>query len=155
MTTPGRSVDGDGTNGDMRPSRLHRSAHLSTFAHLGAVYVFHDLYGYLLEMSPDIVELIDAFAGGADTDAVLQRFAGAFGGADAGQFVDVLLQQACLVEPDEDERAALWPMVVVKGRWNVWRRLGDRVTLWTAWGDAPVRAIELDAIDTAIWDDID
>jgi hypothetical protein len=139
----------------MRPSRLHRSAHLSTFAHLGAVYLVHDLYGYLLEMSPDIVELIHAFEGGADTAAVLARFAGSFGDADAGQFVDVLFQHACLVEPDDDERAALWPFVAVKGRWNVWRRVGDRVTLWTAWGDRPVTRVELDEIDTAIWDDID
>jgi SAM-dependent methyltransferase len=139
----------------MRPSRLHRSAHLSTFAHLGAVYLFHDLYGYLLEMSPDIVELIDAFEGGADTAAVLTRFAGTFGDADPGQFVDVLYQHACLVEPGDDERAALWPMVAVKGRWIVWRRVGDRVTLWTAWGERPVTRIDLDEVDTAIWDDID
>jgi len=36
------------------PPRLRRSRHLSWFAHMGAVYLFHDLYGYLMEMSPDI-----------------------------------------------------------------------------------------------------
>jgi SAM-dependent methyltransferase len=139
----------------MRSSRLSRSAHLSTFAHMGAVFVFHDLYGYLLEMSPDIVDLIDAFTGGADVAAVAKRFEGSFGDADPGQMIDVLMAHAVLVPVGEDERAGMWPMVAVKGRWNAWRRAGDRVTLWTAWGDRPVQRIELDAIDTAIWDDID
>jgi len=139
----------------MAPARLVRSAHLSTFAHMGAVYVFHDLYGYLLEMSPDIVELIDAFAAGAEVAAVTRRFAGAFGEADPAQFVDVLVAHAVLVEPGDDERAPLWTMVPVKGRWNVWRRRGDRVTVWTAWGDRPVARIELDADQTATWDAFD
>jgi SAM-dependent methyltransferase len=137
------------------PKRLRRSSYLSTFAHLGAVYLFHDLYGYLMQMSPDVLAVVDAFEGGADTDAVAARFAGAFEGASAEQFIPVFFQHACLVEPDEDEREALWPMVAIKGKWNVWRRQGDRVTLWTAWGDGPVRRIELDEADTRIWDDLD
>jgi SAM-dependent methyltransferase len=137
------------------PPRLRRSAHLSTFAHMGAVYLFHDLYGYLMEMSADVLEVVDAFGDGAATDDVVARFDGRFDGASPRQFVDVFYQHACLVEPDEDELAALWPMVAVKGRWNAWRRHGDRVTLWTAWGDAPIRRVELDAADTAIWDALD
>jgi SAM-dependent methyltransferase len=138
------------------PNRLRRSAHLSTFAHMGAVYLFHDLYGFLMEMSPDILGVLDAFEGGADVDAVCARFAGDFQGQSPRQFVEVFLQHACLVDvEDPDELAPLWPMVAIKGKWNVWRRQGDRVTLWTAWGDAPVRRVELDEADTKIWDDID
>ena len=39
------------------PARLRRSHHLSWFTHMGAVYLFHDLYGYLMEMSPDIADI--------------------------------------------------------------------------------------------------
>ena len=137
------------------PKRLQRSANLSTFAHMGAVYLFHDLYGYLMQMSPDVLAVVDGFAGGADTADVVARFAGAFEGQSPQQFVDIFYQHACLVEPGETETDALWPLVAIKGKWNVWRRVGDRVTLWTAWGDAPVRQIALDEADTRIWDDID
>jgi SAM-dependent methyltransferase len=136
-------------------ARLRRSDHVSTFAHMGAVYLFHDLYGYLLQMSPDVLAVLDAFAGGADDAAVVARFDGAFDGASPQQFVEVFAQHACLLAEGEDEHDALWPMVAIKGRWNVWRRRGDRLTLWTAWGDAPVRRIELDEVDTRIWDAID
>src|SRR5690348_13469594 len=112
------------------PRRLRRSAHLSWFAHMGAVYLFHDLYGYLMEMSPDIAALIEAFAGGADTQATLDRFAGRFGDADPRQFVEVLVPHAVLVDPDEDEVEGLWAFVPIKGKWNIWQRRDDRLVLW-------------------------
>ena len=136
------------------PAQLRRSQHLSFFGHMGAVYLYHDLYGYLMEMSPDIVELIDAFAGGADVERVKERFGGAFDGQVA-QFIDVLAAHAVLVPLDEPERDGLWPMCVVKGKWNVWRREGGRVTLWTAWGDAPVKQVALDDDETRMWDAFD
>src|SRR5450432_4146223 len=69
------------------PARLLRSQHLSWFAHMGAVYLFHDLYGYLMEMSPDIADLIESFESEADTATVLERFANRFEGADPAQFI--------------------------------------------------------------------
>jgi SAM-dependent methyltransferase len=137
------------------PKRLRRSAHLSTFAHMGAVYLFHDLYGYLMQMSADVLAVIDAFEGGADTREVGAKFANHFEGQPPQQFIDVFYQHACLVEPEEDETEQLWPLVAIKNKWNAWRRQGDRVTLWTAWGDAPVRSIELDEAETRLWDAID
>jgi SAM-dependent methyltransferase len=137
----------------MAAKRLRRSSHLSTFAHMGAVYLVHDLYGYLLQMSPDVLAVLDAFEGGADSAEVARRFT--FDGATAEQFIDVFAQHACLVEPDDDERELLWPFVAWKGKWNVWRREGARVTVWTAWGDAPVKKLELDDEETRIWDAID
>ncbi len=137
------------------PTRLRRSRHLSTFGHLGAVFVYHDLFGFLLEMSPDVLAVLDAFGDGAEVADVVAQFDGRFEGASPQQFVDVFAQQFCLVEPDEDEREGLLPMVAIKGKWNVWRRDGARVTLWTAWGDAPLRRLALDDAQTKIWDDID
>lgn len=136
------------------PDVLRRSAHLSTFAHQGAVYLFHDLYGYLLQMSPDLVDFLAEFAEPRSAAEVVAAAADRFEG-QAQQFVDVFYQHACLIEPDDDERAGIWPMIAIKGKWNVWRRDGDRLTIYTAWGDRPIQRIELDAVDTAIWDAFD
>jgi len=46
---------------------------------MGAVYLFHDLYGYLMEMSPDIADMIEAFGGGVDTEETIAYYAGKFG----------------------------------------------------------------------------
>jgi SAM-dependent methyltransferase len=134
------------------PARLRRSRHLSWFAHMGAVYLFHDLYGYLMEMSPDIAGMIEAFDDGVDTEETIAYYQGKFGDADPRQFVEVLSAHAVLIDPNEDEIEALWAFVPIKGKWNIWQRREDRLTLWTAWGDKPVQQIFLDPEETAIWD---
>jgi len=122
---------------------------------MGAVYLFHDLYGYLMQMSPDIADMIEAFSDGVDTEETIQYFTGKFADADPRQFVDVLVAHAVLVDPKEDEIEALWAFVPIKGKWNVWQRRGDRLTLWTAWGDRPVQQLFLDPEETRIWDAFD
>ncbi len=137
------------------PARLIRSRYISWFAHMGAVYLFHDLYGYLMEMSPDIADLIETFADEADTQAVLAQFANRFEGADPAQFLDVLVGHAVLLEPDENELESVWAFVPMKGKWNIWRRHDDRLTLYTAWGERPVTEVMLDPEETLMWDAMD
>ena len=122
---------------------------------MGAVYLFHDLYGYLMEMSPDIADLIEAFADEATTQDVLARFANRFEGADPAQFLDVLVGHAVLLEPDEKELDNVWAFVPMKGKWNIWRRHDERLTLYTAWGERPVTEVMLDPEETRMWDAID
>jgi SAM-dependent methyltransferase len=122
---------------------------------MGAVYLFHDLYGYLMQMSPDIADMIEAFSGGVDTEETIQYFAGKLADADPREFIDVLVGHAVLVDPNEDEVEAMWAFVPIKGKWNVWQRRGDRLTLWTAWGERPIQQLFLDPDETRIWDAID
>ncbi|HWU85794.1 MAG TPA: SAM-dependent methyltransferase [Kofleriaceae bacterium] len=137
------------------PSSLRRSRYLSWFGHMGAVYLFHDLYGYLMEMSPDIADLIMAFETEAGTEATIEAYRGKLGDADPRQFIDVLAAHAVLVDPNEDELEGVWAFVPLKARWNVWQRHGDRLTLWTAWGDRPVQQLFLSPEETALWDAFD
>jgi SAM-dependent methyltransferase len=138
------------------PEQLQRSKHISWFAHMGAVYLFHDLYGYLMEMSPDIADLVEAFNPGPTTTLdILGRFGTRFEGADPAQFIEVLVAHAVLVEPDENELDGVWAYVPIKGKWNTWQRTGDRMRLFTAWGDRPITEIMLDADETRMWDAFD
>src|SRR5258705_5246152 len=93
----------DMTTGSPVPPRLRRSNHISWFGHMGAVYLFHDLYGYLMQMSPDIADMIEAFSDGVDTQETLEYFQGKFDGAEPREMVDVLVAHAVLVDPAEDE----------------------------------------------------
>jgi Methyltransferase domain len=137
------------------PARLRKSRHLSWFAHMGAVYLFHDLYGYLMEMSADIAQMIESFSDGVDTKETIEYYKGKFGEADPAQFVDVLAAHAVLIDPKEDEIDGLWAFVPMHGKWNVWQRNGERLTLWTAWGEQPVQQLFLDEAETKIWDAFD
>jgi SAM-dependent methyltransferase len=122
---------------------------------MGAVYLFHDLYGYLMEMSPDIAMMIESFSDGVDTEETIAYYRGKLGDADPRQFVEILAGHAVLVDPKEDEIDGIWAFVPIKGRWNVWQRRDDRLVLWTAWGDRPIQQLYLDADETAMWDAFD
>lgn len=122
---------------------------------MGAVYLFHDLYGYLMEMSPDIASMIESFDDGVDTEETITYYKGKFGDSDPQQFVDVLVAHSVLVDPKEDEIEGVWAYVPMHGKWNVWQRKGDRLTLWTAWGEQPVQQLNLDEDETKIWDAFD
>jgi hypothetical protein len=137
------------------PQRLRRSRHISWFAHMDAVYLFHDLYGYLMQMSPDIASMIEAFDDGVDTDETVAYYRGKLGDADPRELVDVLFAHQVLVDPNEDEVDGVWAFVPIKGRWNVWQRRDDRLTIWTAWGERPVQQVFLDPEETKIWDAFD
>jgi len=137
------------------PARLRRSQHLSWFTHMGAVYLFHDLYGYLMEMSPDIADMIQSFDAGVDTEETIAYYRGKLDDADPRQFVEVLAAHAVLVDPAEDEIEGLWAFVPIKARWDAWQRRDDRMTLWTAWGERPEQQLFLDPDETRLWDAFD
>ncbi len=138
------------------PNALTCSRYASTFAHMGEIYIYHDLYGYILKMSPDILEFFRAFADPALPDQVCSRYANAFGDMTPESLVGIFLEFGCLVAPGTNEMNAAWKTYAVKSRWNVWRREEDGgLTLFCGWGDRPVQKVALDAKDAAIWDAID
>lgn len=138
------------------PNALTCSRYASTFAHMGEVYIYHDLYGYILKMSPDILEFFRAFADPALPDQVCSRYANAFGDMTPESLVGIFLEFGCLITPGTDEMAAAWKTYAVKSRWNVWRREEDGgLTLFCGWGDRPVTKVALDAEDVAVWNAMD
>lgn len=112
--------------------RLIASPHVSWFQQHGQVHAYHDLFGYLLAMSPDVAELIEHHRGTprsrADADAA---FAGRFEAGQLDEFLPVLQLFSCLVAPGAREEDQLWSMVPVKARWVVAHQpSADHLTFW-------------------------
>jgi hypothetical protein len=119
---------------------------------MGEVYVYHDLYGTILKMSPDVLDVLGAFDEPADPDVVTERFRDAFEGEPPETFIGIFLQFHCLDEPDADPFEPWWRMVPVHGRWNVWRRSDDGgLALWTAWGERSVARHELSPAEAVVF----
>lgn len=96
---------------------LAMSRHLSWFHHRGAVFLYHDLIGYLIEMSPDLQEFVQWFGEGKTADAAEEAFGRTFGLEQVRQFTGVFADHACLLPPGTDELAALGDFYPVRGRW--------------------------------------
>lgn len=106
----------------MRPeptggATLVRSPHVSEFAHMGFVYVYHDLFGYLLKMSRDVVDLLNAFATPRRVDEVAASPGLAVEPEQLAELIAVLVGQSCLVPVGVDEAASLPELYPVKGAW--------------------------------------
>ena len=111
---------------------VERSRHLGYFQQHGQVYAYHDLFGYLLSMSPDVVELLEYHHEAPRTRAQAEEaFAGRFEEGQLDEFLAVLELFSCLVEPGAREEDRLPDMVPVRARWVVTHQPAeDRLTFW-------------------------
>ena len=94
-------------------NRLHRSNHLSWFAHMGAVYLFHDLYGYLMEMSDNGRDQIEPL--------LFQRGGGYFD-ADGN----------CILDNETAVKTMAWYIPLVAGPHKIGNNLGGGQVLTQA-----------------------
>ena len=123
---------------------------------MGAVYLFHDLYGYLMEMSPDIATMIEAFDDGVDTEETIAVLRAASSATPTRASSSRCWPRTrCSSIQTRTRSRRIWAFVPINGKWNVWQRRDDRLTLWTAWGERPVQQMFLDPEETAIWDAFD
>ncbi|MBL8785790.1 MAG: hypothetical protein JNJ59_12860 [Deltaproteobacteria bacterium] len=144
----------DHGHGDSR--LLVRTPYTTTFAHMGEVYLYHDLYGYIIKMSPDILDFLNAFKTPVRPDEVCKQYANAFEEQTPEAFVGVFLQFGCLIKPDHDQVNDLWDMIPVHGSWNVWKREKDGgLTFYCCWGDNPLTKVTLTPDEAKVWWSID
>ena len=138
------------------PSRpLTTSCYVSTFAHMGEVYVYHDLYGYILKMSSDILAFLQGFETPVLAESVCAQFSNAFGDQAPEGFIGTFAQFGCLVHEGDDELEGIWDKVPVRAAWNVWERTAEGLTFYTAWGERPLSTHTLNAEETAVWERFD
>ena len=138
-----------------------RSQHLSWFQRGEAVFLYHDLFGYLLEMSADLKAFLDFFAEPHTAEEAVTHFTGTFAREQIGQFVGVFVQQRVLVPPGDQELDALVEAVPVKGPWILAYRADDgNVTAVTSRGFGPEpyaqpHMLALDPWQSELWRSID
>lgn len=108
------------------------SPQLAYFQQHGEVFAYHNLFGFLLKMSADLVELLEFHRGTPRTRAqVAERFAGTFSRAQLDEFLDVLGEWSCLITDPAAELAELGSMIPVRARWVVFHQPSEReLTLW-------------------------
>jgi hypothetical protein len=130
------------------------SQRLSWFAQRGALYVYHDLFGDILEMSSDVRALLAAFRAPrplADAAALT-----AWDAQTLTARLQTLRDHDCLVpdsDPNADTPAALLDRYPVRARWVV-TYLADDGTLLAVTGrnpQTPPRLLTLSASQAAAW----
>jgi ubiquinone/menaquinone biosynthesis C-methylase UbiE len=95
--------------------KFQRSSHLSWFRRGAAAFLYHDGWGFLLEMSADLKAFVDAFADGAEPGDAARM--ACIPQSQVPDFVQVFRSQHVLVAPGTEEDAARWDAVPLKGPW--------------------------------------
>ena len=99
---------------------LSLSRQIDYFCNDDEFYVYHNLFGYILKMSEDVVEFLEYFRAEPRTpEETLERFAGQFSRDMIADFATVFVMQCCLLkEPDAGEKKVL-EMFPMHARWIV------------------------------------
>lgn len=139
--------------------QLVLSKHLDYFRNGDDFYVYHNLFGYILKMSEDVVGFMEFFHGEPKTgEQTSEAFKDRFGDEVASEFANVLAMQRCLVDPGEEEEQALLQHYPTLARWVVYEQpAGGNVTLYAIDHSTKehIFVAELDAWDSALWRLID
>ena len=131
---------------------LKRSAHLQYFRKYDQYYTFHNLYGYIIGMSRDLVTFLDFYLTPRSYRAVLTHFEETYVDSQMLEFVDVFSGHGCLVGPDADETAPLWEMIPMRAAWIVYIiEQPDRVAHYTSTADGELRKETLSRQESALW----
>lgn len=133
------------------------SSHLSYFQQHGEVFAYHGLFGYLLQMSPDLVELLEFHRGTPRTrKEASERFAERWSRAQLAEFLDVLCEWSCLLAGGTDEHDELWSMVPVRARWVVFHQPGEHeLTFWRTDPQGQSQSEKAPAWAARLWSRID
>jgi hypothetical protein len=134
------------------------SAHLDYFEHQGAFFVHHNLFGYILQMSRDVLDFLEFFHGHARAQAQVQaRFGAEMPDEQLLNYLNVFEAQSCLVEDPAEEAARALRMVPVLARWTLAHAppSGPVRLYFARREDEPVEVIQLSEWASALWRRID
>lgn len=150
---------------DMQPfeGELRLSQNLDYFRNGDEFYVHHNLFGYILKMSADVLEFLEYFRGASRTaDEVMATFHGRFSDDMIGEFANVFAMQACLLAPDEREEERLLKAYPVRARFIVAHQPteGERAGRVTFYAldhstKSRIHIAELDRWASTLWQKID
>lgn len=130
------------------------SASLDYFEHEGAYYVYHNLFGYILQMSLDVVHFLEFFHEQArEADEVKAAFDGEMPEDQLLNFINVFEAQSCLVETPQEEDERALRMVPVLARWTLAHTppQGPVRLYVTHREDAEVEVLQLEPWASELW----
>jgi SAM-dependent methyltransferase len=110
------------TEAAAKTQTLRCSRHLSFFRKKDEIYLYHDLWGFILQMDARVHALLESFAGAGRPVADAARRARAAGlrPEEIDGFIATFRQHRCLVAPRADEEAeALETGYPVRAAWTV------------------------------------
>ncbi len=135
---------------------LVRSGHVTYLYNNQEHFIFHNLYGYILGCSPDLITFLEAFRTPMLASAARERFGHTFEPGQVDEFLGIFREFSCLIAPGHDESDDVLNAFVYRARWSLQYTDDDGVTtIYAGHRDGHCTQIPLDAFQAALLDAID
>lgn len=134
---------------------LFLSPHIDYFQNGDDFFVYHNIYGYIIKMSEDLVDFLEFFNDGPKTaDEVLEQFAQIFDRDTINNFLSVFRPLACILPNDDFEPQKTHDMYPTLARWiSVDQTDENAVVIYAfdAQSQNSLFKITLDAWESRLW----
>ena len=134
-----------------------KSRHLDFFKHREKFFVYHNLVGFIIEMSEDLLEFLNTFSEVRTGPEIEELFSRQFTSQQVYEFINVFCSHLCLVDPDTKEKDELLTLYPVRSRWIVYHATKDGpVTLVSKTRETnQISKLALSPWETLVWHMID
>ena len=146
-------------NAPLFEGTLSLSPHIDYFQNGDDFFVYHNLYGYIIQMSEDLVDFLEFFGGEPkNADAVMAQFGSAFDTDTLNNFLSVFRPLACILPDDNFEATKSHDMYPVLARWITVDETNPKAIVIYAFDTQSqnrIIKITLDAWESRLWAHID
>lgn len=134
---------------------LFLSPNIDYFQNGDDFFVYHNLYGYILKMSEDLVDFLEFFHDGPkDAEAVTAQFSEVFDADTLNNFLSVFRPLSCLLPDDEFEPKKTHDMYPTLARWIAVDQTDPKAIVIYAFdtqAQNKIMKISLDAWESRLW----
>lgn len=133
---------------------LYLSKNIDYFQNGDDFFVYHNLYGYILKMSEDLVDFLEFFTQPLEATAMHAQFDEAFGRDTLNEFLSIFRTLACLLPSEDYEREKTLAMYPTQARWiSVHCPEQDNITIYAfdAQSHRDLRIIALNDWESSLW----
>lgn len=134
---------------------LFLSPNIDYFQNGDDFFVYHNLYGYILKMSEDLVDFLEFFHDGPkDAEAVTAQFGEVFDADTLNNFLSVFRPLSCLLPDDEFEPKKTHDMYPTLARWIAVDQTDPKAIVIYAFdtqSQNQIMKISLDAWESRLW----
>ncbi|MGI5828571.1 MAG: hypothetical protein ACOX8U_00150 [Bradymonadia bacterium] len=141
-------------NAPLYEGSLYLSENVDYFQNGDDFFVYHNLYGYILKMSEDLVDFLEFFATERKAEEMHENYDEIFGRDTLHEFLSIFRTLACLLPSDDYEREKTLSMYPTQARWITVYSPKDGNTKIYAFDTQTrrdMRTVQLNEWETALW----
>jgi SAM-dependent methyltransferase len=82
-------------------------------------YIFHNLFGYIIELSRDLIDFLEEFKNPCSFEEIRTKFSEKYAVQQIDDFLAVFRDFSCILEQGKNEEDSVWKYFSYRGKWTL------------------------------------